>query len=396
MWNAKDAKGKGSYTFRVTAALDGKEYTDTVTMIMGRWTVDSPTMASANEVTLLKLTADGKEYELERMLRDRDSDDGYPIYYYFKDKDVDLNEISEAKEKTVTVLYEDEKITLDILNVGMSISGETYPIQAAAYERGKQLIVLDWVDIYKKVDDHFTIDAFTSTKGTVKYSESIGDGYVGFVYEDTIGNGKSLKDVFTDVSKELKIYRTIFNNAYCDQNAIRNVVWHEEPFYDSKEDHGYYTFDIVMTVDGEEITQSYWLVEKQKEYLISGKLKTEDGLPIANAEAYLERKDVEDGYPMNRYIETDSEGNFTTKVPKGSYQFNYGKTFTVEKDITQYEETLPVYKISGSIKRTDAQSMDLPAVWFMASEPESGVLYMSDVDDENKYYVYLKKRKLQN
>ena len=391
MWNAKDAKGKGSYTFRVTAALDGKEYTDTVTMIMGRWTVDSPTMASANEVTLLKLTADGKEYELERMLRDRDSDDGYPIYYYFKDKDVDLNEISEAKEKTVTVLYEDEKITLDILNVGMSISGETYPIQAAAYERGKQLIVLDWVDIYKKVDDHFTIDAFTSTKGTVKYSESIGDGYVGFVYEDTIGNGKSLKDVFTDVSKELKIYRTIFNNAYCDQNAIRNVVWHEEPFYDSKEDHGYYTFDIVMTVDGEEITQSYWLVEKQKEYLISGKLKTEDGLPIANAEAYRERKDVEDGYPMNRYIETDSEGNFTTKVPKGSYQFNYGKTFTVEKDITQYEETLPVYKISGSIKRTDAQSMDLPAVWFMASEPESGVLYMSDVDDENKYYVYLKK-----
>lgn len=56
---------------------------------------------------------------------------------------MDLNEISEAKEKTVTVLYEDEKITLDILNVGMSISGETYPIQAAAYERGKQLIVLD-------------------------------------------------------------------------------------------------------------------------------------------------------------------------------------------------------------------------------------------------------------
>ena len=30
-------------------------------------------------------------------------------------------------------------------------------------------------------------------------------------------------------------------------------------------------------------------------------------------------------------------------------------------------------------------------MWFMASEPESGVLYMSDVDDENKYYVYLKK-----
>lgn len=52
--------------------------------------------------------------------------------------------------------------------------------------------------------------------------------------------------------------------------------------------------------------------------MVSGKLKTEDGLPIANAEAYLERKDVEDGYPMNRYIETDSEGNFTTKVPKGS------------------------------------------------------------------------------
>lgn len=317
-WNAKDAKGRGSYTFRVTAALDGKEYTDKVTIIMGRRIVDSPDRGSANGITLLKFTADGKEYELERMLRDLNSDDGYSIYYYFKDKDVDLNEISQAKEKTLTVLYEDEKITLDILDIGLGGLGEMCRIQAAVYERGKQLIVLDCVDLYKKVDDRFSIDAFTSTKGIVKYSESIGDGYVGFVYEDTIGNGKTLKDVFTDVSKELKIYRTIFNNAYYDQNAIRNVVWHEEPFYDSREDHGYYTFDIVLTAGGEEITQSYWLVEKQKEYLVSRKLKTEDGLPIANAEAYLERKDVEDGYPMNRYIETDSEGNFTTKVPKGS------------------------------------------------------------------------------
>lgn len=390
-WNAKDAKGRGSYTFRVTAALDGKEYTDKVTMIMGRRIVDSPDRGSANGITLLKFTADGKEYELERMLRDLNSDDGYSIYYYFKDKDVDLNEISQAKEKTLTVLYEDEKITLDILDIGLGGLGEMCRIQAAVYERGKQLIVLDCVDLYKKVDDRFSIDAFTSTKGTVKYSESIGDGYVGFVYEDTIGNGKTLKDVFTDVSKELKIYRTIFNNAYYDQNAIRNAVWHEEPFYDSREDHGYYTFDIVLTAGGEEITQSYWLVEKQKEYLVSGKLKTEDGLPIANAEAYLERKDVEDGYPMNRYIETDSEGNFTTKVPKGSYQFNYGKTFTVEKDITQYEETLSVYKISGSVKRTDAKSMDLPAVWIFGAEPESGIFYMSDIDDENKYFVYLKK-----
>ncbi len=50
--------------------------------------------------------------------------------------------------------------------------------------------------------------------------------------------------------------------------------------------------------------------------MISGKLKTEDGLPIANAEAYLREKDVEDGYLMNRYIETDSEEILPKKYRK--------------------------------------------------------------------------------
>ena len=74
----------------------------------------------------------------------------------------------------------------------------------------------------------------------------------GFINDETIEAGKSLKDIFTDLSKNLKIYRTIYRNVYCVDNSIRNVVWHDKPYYEGKEDKGYYTFGLVITVDGKE------------------------------------------------------------------------------------------------------------------------------------------------
>lgn len=186
----------------------------------------------------------------------------------------------------------------------------------------------------------------------------------------------------------MKIYRTIYRNVYCVDNSIRNVVWHDEPYYEGKEDKGYYTFDLVITVDGKEFKQSYVLVEQQRKYTVSGKLETEDGQPIANAEISLDKWNGE-FWESNDVIKTDEKGNFTTKQPKGEYQIQMGKSFTVEGDM-QHDEKLPVYKMSGTVKRTGAQTMDIPDIWILATE-NSSVLYGSDFDDDNHYYRYLTK-----
>ena len=56
----------------------------------------------------------------------------------------------------------------------------------------------------------------------------------------------------------------------------------------------------------------------------------------------------------------------------------------------QHDEKLPVYKMSGTVKRTGAQTMDMPNIWISATE-NSDVLYGSDLDDDNHYYRYLTK-----
>ena len=144
----------------------------------------------------------------------------------------------------------------------------------------------------------------------------------------------------------------------------------------------------MITVDGKEIKQSYVLVEQQRKYTVSGKLETEDGQPIANAEVSLDKWNGEFWEP-NDVIKTDEKGNFTTKQPKGEYQIQLGKSFTVEGDM-QHDEKLPVYKMSGTVKRTGAQTMDIPNIWISATE-NSDVLYGSDFDDNNHYYRYLTK-----
>ena len=386
-WNEKTSKGKGSYTFSITAALDGKEYTKTAKMMLGLSRDKNKEKVFDNGFTLLTLQADDREYGLERGLaKDPNGDSSHFSYYYFKDKDVDTEDIKDASTKKITGVYEDEKITLDIESI--SASTDSVMFRPSSYKRGRQFLELSYVDVYKKVENYFLIDAFTSTKGAVKYCEYMAGGDQGFIYDETIEAGKSLKDIFTDLSKNLKIYRTIYRNVYCVDNSIRNVVWHDEPYYEGKEDKGYYTFDLVITVDGKEFKQSYVLVEQQRKYTVSGKLETEDGQPIANAEISLDKWNGE-FWKSNDVIKTDEKGNFTTKQPKGEYQIQMGKSFTVEGDM-QHDEKLPVYKMSGTVKRTGAQTMDIPDIWILATE-NSSVLYGSDFDDDNHYYRYLTK-----
>ena len=386
-WNEKTSKGKGSYTFSITAALDGKEYTKTAKMMLGLSRDETIDQEFDNGFTLLTLQADNREYELERGLaKDPNGDSSHFSYYYFKDKDVNTEDIKNAGTKKITGVYEDEKITLNIENI--SASTDSVMFRPSSYTRGKQFLNFSHVGIYVKVENYFVIDAFTSTKGAVKYRDYMVGENQGFIYDETIEDGKSLKDIFTDLSINLKIYRTIYRNVYCVDNSIRNVVWHDEPYYEGKEDKGYYTFDLVITVDGKEIKQSYVLVEQQRKYTVSGKLETEDGQPIANAEVSLDKWNGE-FWEQNDVIKTDEKGNFTTKQSKGEYQIQLGKSFTVEGDM-QHDEKLPVYKMSGTVKRTGAQTMDIPNIWISATE-NSDVLYGSDLDDDNHYYRYLTK-----
>lgn len=154
-----------------------------------------------------------------------------------------------------------------------------------------------------------------------------------------------------------------------------------------KTDHGYYSFNIVLTVDGQENEQSYVLVEKQKTYAVSGKLTTEDGLPIAEAEVLLSKLSDEE---CEYTIETDKNGCFEADLSKGTYQFELGQTFTVEDSDVVHNEKLPVYKITGKVTRTGANTPDVPG--FNFESEESSCIYLRDLlGDDNRYYAYVQK-----
>lgn len=193
-WNEKTSKGKGSYTFSITAALDGKEYTKTAKMMLGLSRDETIDKAFDNGFTLLTLQADNREYELERGLaKDPNGDSFHFSYYYFKDKDVNTEDIKNAGTKKITGVYEDEKITLNI--EGISASTDSVMFRPSSYTRGKQFLNFSHVDIYVKVENYFVIDAFTSTKGAVKYRDYMVGENQGFIYDETIEDGKSLKDI---------------------------------------------------------------------------------------------------------------------------------------------------------------------------------------------------------
>lgn len=371
VWNEKEGEDP-YYSFALTVEQDGKEYTETVKMRLGVPKYPNNPGDLSNGLTLLSLQADDKTYELERNVAYGGET------YYFKDKEIDISKIAEAKKVSIVGVYEEETVKIDV-EIRRWNQGYAF-FTNQSFKKGNLEIGSGYFYGYKKSDRYFDVDAFTSTKGEVT-GDMVSNEWC-FVYEPKLEKGKSLKDIFGNLSEELKIYRTVYNNAYYKDNEIRNVVWHEESFYENKEDPGYYTFDIVVTVDGKELTQKYKLVQRQRTYQVSGKLTTADGVPISDVSIMLEQ---EGG--SQETVKTDSEGYFSKELIKGTYQFELGKPFTVEDKDLQWNESLPVYKIMGKVTRKGTQATDFPGFWF---DSQDDAQVIDDTVNGNEYYAYLK------
>ena len=376
VWNEKEGEDP-YYSFALTVEQDGKEYTETVKMMLGVPEYPNNPGNLSNGLTVLSLQADDKTYELERNVAYGGET------YYFKDKEIDISKIAEAEKVSIVGVYEEETVTIDV-EIRKWNQGYAFFINQS-FKKGNLEIGSGYFYGYKKSDRYFDVDAFTSTKGEVT-GDMVSNEWC-FVYEPKLEKGKSLKDIFENLPEELNIYRTVYNNAYYKDNEIRNVVWHEESFYENKEDPGYYTFDIVVTVDGKELTQEYKLIQRQRTYQVSGKLTTADGVPISDVSIILEQ---EGG--SQETVKTDSEGYFSKKLIKGTYQFNLGKSFTVEDEDLQWNESLPVYKIMGKVTRKGVQSKDVPAFWFDSQDDTQTIANESDYSGtEIRYWSYLEK-----
>ena len=376
VWNEKEGEDP-YYSFALTVEQDGKEYTETVKMMIGVPKYPNNPGNLNNGLTLLSLQADDKTYELERNVAYGGET------YYFKDKEIDISKIAEAKKVSIVGVYEEETVTIDV-EIRRWNQGYAFFINQS-FKKGNLEIGSGYFYGYKKSDRYFDVDAFTSTKGEVT-GDMVSNEWC-FVYEPKLEKGKSLKDIFENLSEELKIYRTVYNNAYYKDNEIRNVVWHEESFYENKEDPGYYTFDIVVTVDGKELTQKYKLVQRQRTYQVSGKLTTADGVPISDVSIMLEQ---EGG--SQETVKTDSEGYFSKELIKGTYQFELGKPFTVEDKDLQWNESLPLYKIAGKVTREGAaQSTDVPGIHFQSEEQKTITSGSDYSGTETRYWAYLEK-----
>ncbi len=376
VWNEEEGEDP-YYSFALTVEQDGKEYTETVKMRLGVPKYPNNPGDLSNGLTLLSLQADDKTYELERNVAYGGET------YYFKDKEIDISKIAEAKKVSIVGVYEEETVTIDV-EIRRWNQGYAF-FTNQSFKKGNLEIGSGYFYGYKKSDRYFDVDAFTSTKGEVT-GDMVSNEWC-FVYEPKLEKGKSLKDIFGNLSEELKIYRTVYNNAYYKDNEIRNVVWHEESFYENKEDPGYYTFDIVVTVDGKELTQEYKLVQRQRTYQVSGKLTTADGVPISDVSIMLEQ---EGG--SQETVKTDSEGYFSKELIKGTYQFELGKPFTVEDKDLQWNESLPLYKIAGKVTREGAaQSTDVPGIHFQSEEQKTITSGSDYSGTETRYWAYLEK-----
>ena len=376
VWNEEEGEDP-YYSFALTVEQDGKEYTETIKMMLGIPEPAEKNVDLSNGLTLLSLQADDKTYELERNVAYGGET------YYFKDNEIDISQIAEAETVLIVGVYEEEKVKIDV-EIRRWNQGYAFFINQS-FKKGNLEIGSGYFYGYKKSDRYFDVDAFTSTKGEVT-GDMVSNEWC-FVYEPKLEKGKSLKDIFGNLSEELKIYRTVYNNAYYKDNEIRNVVWHEESFYKNKEDPGYYTFDIVVTVDGQELTQEYKLVQRQRTYQVSGKLTTADGVPISDVSIMLEQ---EGG--SKETVKTDSEGYFSKELIKGTYQFELGKPFTVEDEDLQWNESLPLYKIAGKVTREGAaQSTDVPGIHFQSEEQKTITSGSDYSGTEIRYWYYLEK-----
>jgi len=236
VWHDDEEWQKPYYSFLLTAVQGGKEYKQTVTMKLVR---EDSEEGSENGMTWLSLDADGEKYELEQSLHDEEGESGY----YFKDKEVNTSKIQNAENIKLVGVYEEQQYTV---NARKEVCDDYFvSVISDSFAKDNLAVGSGMVYIDAKTDSHFYIDAFTATKGEVNlypgYSEEC------FVYEPALEKGKTLKDIFANVVEDLKIYRAVYNNVYWNNEniEIRNVVWHDEPYYDDKTDHGYYSFIMV-------------------------------------------------------------------------------------------------------------------------------------------------------
>ena len=376
VWNEEEGENP-YYSFALTVEQDGKEYTETVKMRLGVPKYPNNPGDLSNGLTLLSMQADNKTYELERNVAYGGA------VYYFKDKEIDISQIAEAEKVSIVGVYEEETVTIDV-EIQEWYGGYIYFINKS-FKKGNLEIGSCYFQGIKKSERYFDADAFTSTKGEVT-GDMVSNEWC-FVYEPKLEKGKSLKDIFGNLPEELNIYRTVYNNAYYKDNEIRNVVWHEESFYENKEDLGYYTFDIVVTVDGQELTQNFMLIQRQRTYQVSGKLTTADGVPISDVNLMLEQ---EGG--SHESVKTDSKGYFSKELIKGTYQFELGKPFTVDDEDLQWNESLPVYKITGKVTREGAaRSTDVPGIHFQSEEQKTITSGSDYSGTEIRYWYYLEK-----
>lgn len=374
----KDNTDDGYYTFKMTIEQGGKQYSADVNLVSYTETIEYYQVD--NGLVFRTLIVDGKEYELERSLECRK--DEVNCDYYFKSEDVSFDDLVDAQEYKAVVRYEDKEYTLEC-EVGEFDLDEYADIRFfhPTLQIGDLWIgsPSDYFMMNKKSDKSFSILTYTSTKGDVKFYPENNL----FEYQGGIDEEKSLKDIFTELDKDLQIIQTACGNESYTNAAIENVVWHKEAYYSDESDNGYYSFDVSITENDKKIKQSYWLVEKQKRYTVSGTLKTADGKPIADSYLWV----LKDGQDYN-FVYTNAKGEYSLEASNGTYSFLVGDSFTVNKSPLKLDMTLPVYELTGSITREGAPAVD--AGFWIKADGDYTVLY-SGMIDKGHYRAYVEK-----
>lgn len=368
-----DDEDDGYYTFSMTVESEGKEYTKTITIARYLADFDYETMYG-NGIVLTAVIADGVEYEVDRSLYSYDLPG-----YFLKDDAQSAKTIYAAAEKKAVFYYEDQKFVWDIAAMECDEDDEgIVTFKVKGFEFGKRKMDSFTVRVSSPFDFFLEVVQGSSSKGKITYDPE--ERY--FIYDEPLGEGKTLQDIFTDVSADLQITRVIYKNKYIDNAEIRNVTWNDEPYYDEEVDQGYYSFDVVVTENGKEVSQECKLVEKKIEYTVSGTLTDLDGQPIANAEMdiYREGSDYKE-------ITTDKNGQYSVSLINGTYSFGgMGDEFVVNGSDVKIDRKLPVYKIYGNVSREGGKPVTDVTIGITSEESET--LYCDNPFD-GTYYAYL-------
>lgn len=372
----------GYYTFAIEAEQGGKQYSQTYTMM--EYSASKPTCLN-NGLVYSALMINGKKYELEESIYPEHTSEVPEQHIFFpKSKDVKFEDLKNVKDCKALVVYEDTEYTISCqFDEYDNENGQRIAFRSDELQIGNLIIGTG--------NDHIIIHEYNQDDFTFDFTLPIGEGEVFyydfanlFKYEEQLQKGKTLKDIFKNPAQDLKIYRAIYCNKYISDIKISNIIWHEEPYYSSGCDGGYYSFDVSITVDGKTITKQLLLIEREKKYTVSGILKAQDGQPIANATLDVYRNE---SY-YEEEVSTDEEGRYSFEAADGTYRFEVGSSFVVNGEAIENDMTLPVYRLNGTVSRR-AGTTDNWNFWF-AGKTENKVVSFH-VDEKNNYVAYLEK-----